>query len=224
MATKKKCPFCAELIKSEAIKCRYCGEFLDDNAQKEASAIRKTGRETFGRTDVADYLHVPVSVVDKWVRKKQMPFSQLSGGRVLFRKGAIDRWIGQGDVTEYSRYVSSCKTPADILPEGYKPPTLTQEALDYAREIHEKYIVRHAKKEGVPVEEYAKGMKKEGVLRRVTFGRGPDGIRFDWDSKKKKYLVTRGEELYKRVYKKDSSFQAVLHELSMLMIILDHWY
>ena len=52
----KKCPFCAEEIQDDAVKCKHCGEFLIDAELKEPKEGRQ--RQMVSQDVVCRYLSI----------------------------------------------------------------------------------------------------------------------------------------------------------------------
>jgi len=85
----KKCPFCSELIQEDAVKCRYCNEWLNKINLKEKVSISTTKISKIIENDVkraeygqALYLSTAGKSISAWV-------FIISGGIIASVVGAL---------------------------------------------------------------------------------------------------------------------------------------
>jgi phage shock protein PspC (stress-responsive transcriptional regulator) len=64
MLESKRCPYCAEEIRSEAVKCRYCGSFLEDSFLRTEWRRKEKGKMIAGVcAGLADHFDVSVTAI-----------------------------------------------------------------------------------------------------------------------------------------------------------------
>ena len=73
----KKCPFCAEQIQSEAIKCRYCGEYLDGFSRAGSRPREKKWYFTTSSVVIALLCLGPLALPLVWFNPRYKPVTRL---------------------------------------------------------------------------------------------------------------------------------------------------
>ena len=72
----KKCPFCAEQIQPEAVKCRYCGEFLDGSARAGSRPRDKKWYYSTTTVVIALLCLGPLALPLVWVNPRYKPVTK----------------------------------------------------------------------------------------------------------------------------------------------------
>ena len=68
----KRCPFCAEEIQNEAVKCRFCGEFLTQSDRLRTKWYFSTGTLVIALLSVG-----PFALPLVWFNRRYKPITKL---------------------------------------------------------------------------------------------------------------------------------------------------
>ena len=90
-AGERACPYCAEMIKAQAVKCKHCGSAVEAIAEERRCADEQAGMEMRRRAEERRRVEVLLSPWARWSRKWGV---WLTCALLAWEVHCLSKWVG----------------------------------------------------------------------------------------------------------------------------------